>query len=433
MTKIKPFRGLRYNLEKIADPFKVMAPPYDVISPKLQEELYEKSPYNVVHIDFAKEERGLDRYQVAKSNYESWKKEKILISDPHPSVYIYYHTFALPTGQTFTRKGFIALRKLEEFKEGGVRPHEQTFPGPKADRLQLMKASHANFSPIFSLVNDPRHEIDPQLDRLAAGTPLLAVTSANGEEHRLWKIDAEDQIRDLLETVREKPLMIADGHHRYETALAFCEEQKRLLGDQYTGTEKFHDVMMYFCSLEDPGLVVLPTHRVLANAPDIDERVFVPLLEKFGKIKSYPVSQLSQAIHKMESQGEHEHLLAWVHQDKIEVIQFDVEKLLESESLNHLHYAVRDLDATILHDLVMGELLGITKGAQREYGNILYIKDAAEAVQLAQEKKTYAFLMNATKLKQLQSVIEIGEKMPQKSTFFFPKPLTGLVFYDFGI
>jgi uncharacterized protein (DUF1015 family) len=433
MTKIKPFRGLRYNLEKITDPTRVMAPPYDVISPELQDELYQKSKYNVVRIDFSKEEDGLNRYEAAKRTYESWKKEKVLISDPQPSIYIYFHTFTLPNGKNITRKGFMALRFLEEFKTGGVRPHEQTFPGPKADRLQLMRATHANFSPIFSLVNDPHKQIDPVLDQLTEGKPDLEVTSGNAEEHRLWKIDEEGKIRDLLEVVRDKPLMIADGHHRYETALAFCEEQKALLGSQYTGKEKFNDVMMYFCSLEDPGLVVLPTHRVLANTPDMDENVFFQLLQKFGKIKTYSVLQLPQAIRHIKSEGQREHLLGWVYQDKIEVIQFDVEKLLQSESLNHLHYAVRDLDATILHDLVLGELLGITKGAQREYGNILYIKDAAEAVVLAQEKKTYAFLMNATKLKQLQSVIEIREKMPQKSTFFYPKALTGLVFNDFGI
>ncbi len=432
MTKIDAFRGYRYNPEKVGELAAVLAPPYDVIDPPLQDKLYAKSLFNVVRIDLAKEENGLSRYQVSQHAYNTWKQKDVLRQDERPSIYLYFQTYSLPDGRRLTRRGFIARRRLESFAEGGVKPHEQTFPGPKADRLKLMQATNASFSPIFALYPDPAQEAGAQLAKLSAGKPDLEIRDEKGDEHRLWRVDDAEAIARLLGTVRDRPLMIADGHHRYETALAFAEEQKALLGDKYTGREPFNYVMMYICALEDPGLVVLPTHRVLAQRPEINEEIFRGLVSKYAKVKAFPVAEADAAIRLLEEEGAHEHALGWVHDGKVEVLVFDVEKLLESQSLNHLHFAIRDLDVTVLHDLVLEELLGVSKGAQREYGNILYIKEAKEAIALAQEKGTYAFLMNGTKLKQIEAVIAIGEKMPQKSTFFYPKPLTGLVFYDFA-
>ncbi|MCE9625622.1 MAG: DUF1015 domain-containing protein [Deltaproteobacteria bacterium] len=432
MPKIDAFQGYRYNPEKVGDLSLVMAPPYDVIDPALQDKLYDKSPYNVVRIDLAKEENDLNRYSVSQHTYTTWKQKEILRQDEKPSIYLYFQTYSLPDGRRLTRRGFIARRRLETFAEGGVKPHEQTFPGPKADRLKLMQSTNASFSPIFALYPDPSQEAGAQLAQLSERKPDIEIRDEKGDEHRLWCIDDAAKIERLLGTVHDRPLLIADGHHRYETALAFAEEQKAKLGDRFTGKEPFNYVMMYICALEDPGLVVLPTHRVLAQKPEVNEEIFRGLVSKYAKIKTFPMSEVKAAIRFMEEEGEHEHVLGWVHAGQIEIMTFDVDKILESQSLNRLHFSIRDLDVTILHDLVMEELLGVAKGAQKEYGNILYIKEAVEAIQLAKEKNTYAFLMNATKLKQIQAVIAIGEKMPQKSTFFYPKPLTGLVFYDFA-
>ncbi len=432
MTKLDAFTGYRYNPEKVGDLAQVMAPPYDVIDPPLQDKLYARSPFNVVRIDLAKEETELNRYAVANHAYNTWKQKGVLVKEKKPSLYLYFQTYSLPDGRRLTRRGFIARRRLETFAEGGVKPHEQTFPGPKADRLKLMQSTNASFSPIFALYPDPGQEAGGQLAKLSEQKPDIEIRDEKGDEHRLWHVEDPEAIEKLLGTVHDRPLLIADGHHRYETALAFAEEEKAKLGAKYTGNEPFNYVMMFLCALEDPGLVVLPTHRVLAQKPDVSEDLFRNLVSKYAKIKSFGTGEADAAIHWMETEGEREHALGWVHDGKIEVLTFDVEKLLESQSLNHLHFAIRDLDVTILHDLVMEELLGVAKGAQKEYGNIHYIKEAKEAVQLTQEKQTYGFLMNATKLKQIQAVIEIGEKMPQKSTFFYPKPLTGLVFYDFN-
>jgi uncharacterized protein (DUF1015 family) len=429
MTKIAPFAGLRYNPQQV-DLSRVVAPPYDVINEALREELSRRSPHNVVRLDLAKEENGLSRYEIAGKNLWNWKEKKILQRDARPSLYLYFQTFRLPGGETRTRKGFFGVRRLEKFGEGSIKPHENTFPGPKADRLQLMNATHADLSPIFSLFSDPKNEAGPILDELAKGEPEVRIVEPGGDEHRLWLVSDPAAVERLLHAVRERPLLIADGHHRYETALAYQEEQKAALGSRYRGDEPFHNVLMYFSSLQDPGLTVLPTHRVLAQPSEVSPELFQSLLKKFAHVASFAAEDREAAVKKMEEEGAHEHVLGWVYGDRIDVAIFDVARLLEHPALNRLHFALRDLDVTVLHDLVLAELLGITKGAQKEYGRIHYVKDAGEAIRLAREGGTYAFLMNATKLKQIEAVAEIGEKMPQKSTFFYPKLLTGLVFYE---
>jgi len=234
----------------------------------------------------------------------------------------------------------------------------------------------------------------------------------------------------LTANLHDRPLLIADGHHRYETAVSYAEERRLDRDSSHTGDEPFNFVLMYFCSLQDPGLVVLPTHRVLNQVPDVDSEILKGLFEKYARIVSFPASELAAATAKMEAEGEHEHVLGWVHDGKIDVLIFDRDRLLENPALNRLHLSLRDLDVTVLHDLVLAELLGVSRGAQKEYGVLQYVKDAGETVRLAAEKKSHAFLMNATKLKQIEAVCEIGEKMPQKSTFFYPKLLTGLVFNE---
>lgn len=432
MSKIEAFSGLRFNPEQTGDLAAVMAPPYDVIDTALQDKLYQRSPFNVVRIDLAKEENELSRYTAAQHTFATWKQKGVLKRDEKPSIYLYFQTYSLPDGRRPTRKGFIALRKVESFAEGGVKPHEQTFPGPKADRLKLMQSTNASFSPIFSLFSDPKHEVGAQLEVLSQAKPDIDIRDDKGDEHRLWKVDDPAAIAKLFGSVRDRSLMIADGHHRYETALAFAEEQKSKLGKDFRGDEPFNYIMMYFCALEDPGLVVLPTHRVLERRPDVDPALFLKLVSEYAKVKSFPVGEAKAAIAHLEDEGEREHALGWVHDGKIDILTFDAEKLLQSQSLNHLHFSIRDLDVTILHDLVMEELLGVAKGAQKEYGNIHYVKDGLEAIKLSEEKKTFGFLMNATKLKQIEAAIDIGEKMPQKSTFFYPKPLTGFVLLDFS-
>lgn len=194
MTKIKPLQGWRYNPDKIPDFKKVIAPPYDVIGPEQQKELFQSSPYNVVRMDLPQEEDGLGKYEVAQRYFESWKKEKVLIQDPQLSLYVYFQSFALPNGEKLTRKGFFARRHLEEFEEGGVKPHEKTFAGPKEDRLKLTQATQANLSPIFGLYSDPKNDSGPILEAITQGEPLLDIRTEDGSEHRMWKVQDPKKI-----------------------------------------------------------------------------------------------------------------------------------------------------------------------------------------------------------------------------------------------
>jgi uncharacterized protein (DUF1015 family) len=432
MTKIRPFRAWRYSPKQVGDFSKVVAPPYDVIEADQLARLYQSSPYNVTHVDLPQAKGEASKYETAKQYFASWKQSGILLQDERPSVYPYFQSYTLPTGEKRTRKGFFARRRLESFAEGGIRPHEKTFAGPKEDRLQLMQATHADLSPIFGLYGDPKNAVGAQLDALARPDPLLAIAGEGGEEHRLWKVDDPAAIEALLQSVHDRPLLIADGHHRYETALNYLELHKSALGASYTGEEGFNDVMMYFCSIQDPGLVILPTHRVLAERLSKDVHLTRNLLKRYATSKEFSVENHREALRYLQEEGRHEHVLGWIHDAVIEVLRFDSDKILESQVLNHLHYAVRDLDVTLLHDLVLEEVMGMPKGAQREYGHIHYVKDAEEAVRLTREKNTEGFLLNPTKVSQLEAVTEIGATMPQKSTFFYPKLLTGLVFYDLG-
>ncbi len=229
MTKLDAFTGYRYNPEKVGDLAQVMAPPYDVIDPPLQDKLYARSPFNVVRIDLAKEETELNRYAVANHAYNTWKQKGVLVKEKKPSLYLYFQTYSLPDGRRLTRRGFIARRRLETFAEGGVKPHEQTFPGPKADRLKLMQSTNASFSPIFALYPDPGQEAGGQLAKLSEQKPDIEIRDEKGDEHRLWHVEDPEAIEKLLGTVHDRPLLIADGHHRYETALAFAEEEKAIM------------------------------------------------------------------------------------------------------------------------------------------------------------------------------------------------------------
>lgn len=433
MSKLRAFRGFHYNPDQISEISRVVAPPYDVIDDAKFQSLMKASPYNVAAIDLPKASHsGDEAYDVAGKRYQEWKDSGILTQDDKESLYLYFQTYQLPGGEEVTRRGFFARRRLEDFTEGGVKPHERTFAGPKADRLLLMKATAANLSPIFGLFSDPEDTVGLQWDSLTQSDPLFAYSSEDGQSHRLWRLNDPEKIQNLLQGIQDQPIMIADGHHRYETALNYRDYRRQQLGEQATGEEPFNDVLMYCCSMQDAGLKVLPTHRVLAQRPDVAPEVVRQWLAKYAEVKEFSVSDLAQAQEYLSAEGKTEHAIAWVHDDLIEVWTFDPDKLLASESLNRLHFALRDLDVTLLHQLILEEILGVSQGAQREYGTIKYIKDAAEAVQLSTEKKTYGFLLNATKMEQMEAVTQIGATMPQKSTFFYPKVPTGLVFYDFS-
>lgn len=441
MSNFLPLKGWHYNPETIKDFSQVIAPPYDVIDPKKLAALHERSALNAVWLDLPKlnaenaESNGKDPYQEAAHKYQDWKDKKVLVQEDKPSVYLYFQSYDLPEGRRVTRRGFFARRRATPFGkgEGSVLPHEKTFAGPKADRLKLTQASQANFSAIFGLFSDPEAQILPLLEKYSQGPALMDFVNGENQRHQVWKVDDPEHVASLLGPLQDKHVFIADGHHRYETAVHYSGLTREAAGRDETSAPQDSDyVLMYCCALQDPGLVVLPTHRVLAKRPEITPEELRKKLAPYATIESHPLSAASEVEKQMTTLGEKQHCLAWVHDEQIELMSFLPEKIAAHPHFSKMPDPLRQLDVTLLHDLVLEEIVGMPQVQQREYGHIHYVKSFPEALALTQEKNTYGFLMNATKLSEMEAVSQTGETMPQKSTFFYPKLPTGLVFSDLG-
>ncbi|MBI5809907.1 MAG: DUF1015 domain-containing protein, partial [Deltaproteobacteria bacterium] len=273
MAEIMPFKGVLYNADKVGSLKKVMAPPYDVISPKMQDELYARHPNNIVRIILSKaapdDAPGSDKYSRAASDLKDWVLNGVLVKDVHPSIYYYIQRYALKDGSKIKRKGFISLVRLAELGVG-IHAHEQTLSGPKADRLRLMQACNANLSPIFSLYSDPRLYVNRLLDAAAdKGRPVVDVEDDNGVENIIWRVDDADIIREVSALMAGKALFIADGHHRYETALNY-RNLMREKNPHPTGLEPYNYVMMYFSNMDSEGMTIWPTHRVIHGLAGFD-------------------------------------------------------------------------------------------------------------------------------------------------------------------
>jgi uncharacterized protein (DUF1015 family) len=437
MAKIAPFRGLRYDLTRLPDPARVMAPPYDVISPALQDDLYHRSPFNVVRLILGKT-RDADtdhdnRYTRAASDFQLWQQEGILVRDPEPSIYLYDQQYPLADGNVVLRKGFIALTRIEDFSSGVVKPHEKTLAGPKADRLLLTRACSANFSPIFSLYADPCCVLEALTQKNKEKTPDIEVRDDDGVLHRLWQVSEAEVIRKAQGLLDSKPLFIADGHHRYETALNYRNQMREKHPD-FTGKELFNYVLMYFANMEDQGMLIFPTHRLLHSLPDFDAEAFIGSLASHFEVDARPFDA-SNAAARLEMQrtlaekGKGAHTLAlFLGSNTFYFLSLRDEKSMDAFFQARAPKALRTLDVSILHRLVLESMLGLTAEAQEQQTNLRYVKnwdETIEAVRAGQAQM--AFLMNATRMSEVRDVANAGEKMPQKSTYFYPKLLSGLV------
>ncbi|HJU63217.1 MAG TPA: DUF1015 domain-containing protein, partial [Candidatus Binatia bacterium] len=260
MVRIAPFRGLFYNQKKTRDLSKVIAPPYDVISKEEQEKLYRRSPYNFVRLDLNQE---ADPYSAAAQLFQQWQHEGIFERDAVPAIYYLTHRFSLKSGETRERQGFFALTELQDFSSGAIRPHEMTLDAPKQDRLKLMLACHAQLSPIFALYAQPNEAIHRMLAvHVEGAAPFIEIKQDNGEECRLWRITDAALIQKVQQEMENQPLLIADGHHRYEATLNY-RNQLRSAGGQWNGREAFNYILTYFADMNHDGVVILPTHRLV--------------------------------------------------------------------------------------------------------------------------------------------------------------------------
>ncbi|MGH2961183.1 MAG: DUF1015 domain-containing protein [Solirubrobacterales bacterium] len=413
MAEVRPLHALHYNLGAVGSLGAVVAPPYDVIDAAMRRELLARSPFNVVEIDLPEAPGGGDRYEHAAETLEAWTLEGVLAADREPALWALTQEYAAPDGTRRTRHGLLARVRITEYGPGLIRPHERTHPGPKEDRLRLTEATRHNLSPIFSLYpGDAWRHVEPALD----ADPWGEATDADDTVNRVWRIADPAIAEAVTSTLADAELLIADGHHRYETA--------RTYADAIGGDGPHRHTLMCLVSLEDPGLTVFPTHRLLV---DLDPSAYEPLgagLKELFEVGEVPLADLDPA-------GEHGVGVfgyADSHHKRGYRLRLRDRAPLD-RAIEDRPDSYRDLDAVILEALVLRGILGMSDEDIAAKRGIAYEQssDAARAAIEAQEADC-AFLLRPTPVEQVRAVAAAGETMPPKSTYFFPKVPTGVVF-----
>jgi len=438
MAHIYPFRAWRYNTSavRLED---VVTQPYDKISPAMQEAYYERSPYNLVRIILGKrelfdDERGESVYTRAARDFSAWREEGILKQEKSPAIFAYAQCFKVPgTEIVKERRGFIALGKLHEYAEKVVFRHEQTLSKPKSDRLNLLNATRAHLEQIFMLYSDPAGSVEAILYE-GAGPADAEVTDEYGVLHRLWKVSDPAVINLLTTAMADKNLIIADGHHRYETALNYAKEHTPAAPARTESSTSqlpqpaFPEaaVMMSFVNMDSDGLVILPTHRVVHSLQGFDAETFTRAAEEFFTIETLHAAESGGFIQTLSrEQG-----TAFVAVTRAGALLLRARPEPVAAALASLPERQRRLDLSCLHTVVLDRLLGLDAEKVREQTNLRYVRDAAEAVeQVRRGEADVTFLTNPVSMEQLREVAFAGDVMPQKSTDFYPKMLSGLTIY----
>jgi len=422
MAEIIPFRGILYNVSKVSGE-DVVAPPYDIITPEYREQLYKNSPYNIVRIDFGKEldgdSKSENKYTRAAGYFNLWLNNEILVKGKTPGFYAHEIDYIIK-GQRKKLRGFFGLVKLEELGKGSIYPHECTHSKPKADRLNIMRACNANISPIFSLYNSPEKKASEVIERaICQKQPCIEAKDIAGAVHRLWIIEDKTDIETIRNDLKGKAVFIADGHHRYETALEFQKEmnsgrQSAPLGKGGIegGVKPWDYVLMFLANISDNGITILPAHRLVKNIHGNS----LNILSKYFDVEALA------AVEKIEdSIIRYEHAIGFCqHSNHRQYIL-----KYKGSGTDDLHPALRGLDVTILHELIFKELLQVS--------DIEYEMDIKEATDKV-KKGLYdaVFFLNPTKVEDVERVALSDVRMPPKSTYFYPKLLTGMVIYKFN-
>jgi uncharacterized protein (DUF1015 family) len=398
MAVVRAVRALRYDTARVGDLSRVIAPPYDVITPDEQAALYAASPYNVIRLILPREAA---RAEAASRMLREWMASGILVREPDPAVYLYAQTFTLPDGSTRTREGVILSLGLEEFSRGVVLPHERTLPGPKADRLAIIRATGANLSPIFGLYARRGERARDVLG--VVGPPFVEATNGSGG-HRLWRVTDAAAIARFAATLADERIIIADGHHRYETALAYRDEQR---------TAAAGSILAYVANLDEEGVVILPTHRILRGPLRMDAATLASRLAECFAIEPLAPGA-PRAAGEIDCILPHRRLRLRA-------------KPEAGACVAGLPAAIRTLDVSVLHGAILGPLLGV-RPEELEFTH--EDEEAHDAVTTGHAAA--AFLLNPPSLAAVRTVCLAGEVMPEKSTYFYPKLATGLVFQPVG-
>ena len=411
MALIKPIKALRFT-EKAGKIEECVCPPYDIISESERNGLIEKNEHNLVRLELPV---GEDKYAVAGKTLNEWLEKGILARDEEEGIYVYREEFNVE-GVNYCLTGMVCLAELREFADRIVLPHEETLTKAKKDRFELMSHTGCNFSSIYSLYNDDSGFIKEELDKKTAEEPICRFTDDEEVTHTLWKISDKRAIVTIVGTLADKQLFIADGHHRYETALNFKRENKVVP----EGAD-YNYIMMTLVDMDDKGLVVFPTHRLIVDR-EVDRKEIEEKCKNDFDMSVIPLCEMKKAL----ADGENSHTYALYNGgDDVLLMTFkeSAKRIIDNRS-----EAYSDLDVSILHSFVLENALGIDKENMANQVNLRYTRSMDEAIESVRDgKASAAFLINATKVSQIKAVSLAGDKMPQKSTYFYPKLKTGLV------
>jgi len=437
VADIRPFRGVRYNQLLVNDLAAVTCPPYDIITPQIQQDLYRRSEYNFIRVEFNRElpqDTAADnKYARSAATVEQWLEQGILKVDEAPAIYLHDHHFACQE-KKYRRRGITVLVRLEEWDRMVVRPHEGTMAEPKGDRLNLLWALQANTSSILALFKDPERRISSLLVAQERGKPIISFGGVKGERHNIWAITEAEVINQICHSLADQPLYIADGHHRYESALAY--QRGRLAGSTaMSADDGFNFVMMTLLDFADPGLVILPFHRLVRGLSKSTLDGLLPKLQPFFEIEELSLGAPGawQQVDDFLNEGT----------DQVRLILFGLMKkylfLLKLRDFSttdpmipYFHSDLyKRLPVSIVDHVILEGLLGLSR--DKEEASLAYSSDRLEAVnRVLDQEYQLAFLLSPVKAKEIRAVADAGDRMPRKSTYFYPKLPSGLIFHRLG-
>ncbi len=444
MAVVAPFRGVRFNADKIENLEEVVTPPYDVINEEDGKALLNKNQYNMIQLDLRNDSQSQDaqehRYTEAGDLFNNWQDLDVLIRDSEPAIYLYYIDYVHPSGRRMTRKGLVSLVGLAEFSEGIVKPHEKTFAGVIADRLELMDVCKAQFSKVFSIYSDEDSEIISTLEKMREPEPLCATKDHNGSTHTLWRVTDVETLQQVSKLFVDKSVYIADGHHRYTTALG-CRKRALERNPEMSVDSPYNYIMMYLCAAEDEGLSVLPTHRLVQYPEKITADQVAEMLKDGFRVEEIAEGSrevlLAEVMARMDekSMDSAEPVFGVYHpgEDRCFLLHVNPDAINGSVLMGKPK-VLQNLDVVVLSEYIIQQLLGLDHKRCLHEKLVHYYSDPDEAIDVAVKQSVsndsvepLLFLLNHTRVEQVMEVADSGEIMPHKSTFFYPKIMTGLL------
>lgn len=435
MALIKPFHGVRYNPARIPELSRVITQPYDRISPTMRMHYLQQDAHNFVRLILgdpnASPSAAVNPYAGVADLHHRWLQSGVLLRDTQPSFYVYHQIFRSPEGETLRRRALLAALQLTPFEEGIVLPHERTLTAPKEDRLQLFRATQISFEPVFLLYPDPANRLNAWLDAAVEGhSPEVEAdeTFEPGVHHQMWILrDPAILERIQSEMAPKRNLIIADGHHRYETALNYRAEMRAASPDAFPDAW-YNYALVALVSLDDPALTILPTHRLVHSYSRLTSAELEAAATAYFIVE--PLSQPRQVIDVLRSRRGEGGVFGFVARDRQSIWTLRDVRIM-AELLPGRPAVWRELDVVVLHQLVLERLMGLSAESIARQENLRYLRDAAEGIQAVQEGAAqFLFVLNPTRIEQVRTCAEAGEKMPQKSTDFYPKMVSGLVWME---